>query len=97
MISGILGTAYGLYVVIDYARTGETRPVLFGSVPMAFSTAVVVVVYGLAIAWSGWALREESINRMATDAVTPAQVFQLLLAFLSSITLIVVALISVFK
>jgi hypothetical protein len=97
MISGAAGAAYGLYVVVRYARHGEAAPLLFGTTPMAFATATLFVVYGIAIFWDGWLTRERTIQRLPSRTFTTHQVLQLVLAIISSLTLITVALIGLLK
>lgn len=97
MISGAAGAAYGLFIVLRYARYGEATPLFFGTTPMAFATAGLFVIYGLAIFWDGWLTRERSIQRVPSRTWTSHQVLQLALAVISAVSMIVVALIGMFK
>lgn len=97
MVSGAVGAAYGLFTVLRYARHGEVTPLFFGATPMAFATAALFVVYGLAIFWDGWLTRERSIQRPPSRTWTSHQVLQLALAVISALTMIVVALIGILK
>lgn len=96
MSAGLIGTAYGLHTAIRYARFGDVQPLLLGHTPMAFSTACVCVVYGLAIFWGGWLSRERTIYRESADVLT-AQVLQLALVGISALTAIIVAIIGAVK
>jgi hypothetical protein len=97
MISGALGASYGLFVVVRYARHGDIAPLLFGHTPMAFTTASLFVVYGLAIFWDGWLTRERTIQRPPSIHFTTHQILQLVLAIISALTMVTVALIGVLK
>ena len=97
MISGAAGAGYGLWVVFSYARHGEVAPIVFGSTPMAFATAALFVVYGLAIFWDGWLTRERTMQRVPSRQFTSHQMLQLLLAIISALTVIVTAAIGILK
>lgn len=97
MVSGSITTAYAFFNVVRYGLYGKTEPLLFGKVEMAFSTASLFVVVGLSLFWDGWLIRNETFIRLPDEPLTSNQLFQLGLAFLSSMTLIVVALIALFK
>jgi hypothetical protein len=97
MISGAIGAAYGLFIVLKYAQYGEATPLFFGATPMAFATAALFVVYGIAIFWDGWLTRERTIQRPPSRTWTSHQILQLVLAVISSLTLIIVALIGIIK
>lgn len=97
MISGAIGAAYGMFVLVRYTRHGGGVAPLFGDVPMAFTTAVIAVVYGLAIFWDGWLTRERAIQRPPSRRWTSHQVLQLLLAIISALTVIATTLIGIWK
>lgn len=98
MISGAITATYAFINVVRYALWGNIPPLLFGSVPMAFSTAGLFVVNGLAIFWCGWLIREEAIIKQRPPAgLNPAQAVQLILALISAGSLITVALIGALK
>lgn len=97
MLTGLAGASYGLYVVVRYAVKGEASPLIYGSTPMAFATAAIFVVYGIAIFWDGWLTRERSIDRSPSRTWTTHQVLQLTLAIISALSMITVALIGVLK
>lgn len=97
MISGAIGAGYGLFIVLRYSRHGEAAPLFFGNTPMAFATAAIAVVYGLAIFWDGWLTRERTIQRPPSQKFTTHQILQLVLAIISSLTLIITALIGLWR
>ena len=97
MLSGAVGTVFGFYVTLRYAVKGDTVTPLFGTTPMAFTTAGICVIYGIAIFWDGWLTRERTIDRPPSRAWTTHQVLQLTLAIISALSMIAVALIGVLK
>lgn len=97
MISGLAGAAFGFFVVIRYALHGHGLPPLFGDTPMAFTTAALAIVYGLAIFWDGWLTRERAIQRPPSRQWTAHQVLQLLLAIISALTVVATTLIGVMR
>lgn len=97
MVSGAAGATFGFYVVMRYALYGESVRPFFGTTPMAFATAGIFVIYGIAIFWDGWLTRERTVQRPPSRAWTTHQVLQLTLAIISALTMIVVALIGVLK
>ena len=98
ILTGAFSFGYSLVNVIRYATHGEIRP-LFGYTPMAFSTAGLFVLNGLAIFWIGWIMREQTIVRphKSQAGLTNAQIVQLLLALISASSLLAVALIGALK
>lgn len=100
MISGMIAAGYAFFNVCRYAYFGGTIPPLWGSVAMAFSTAAIDVILGLAVFWIGWLIREETLThaeRYQAGYLSTAQMVQLVLALISSLALIAVALIGVFR
>lgn len=100
MISGALSAVYGCSVAVQYLLGGDVKPLWFGHVPMAFSTALLLVVDGLAIFWIGWLIREQAmvvVLRRGDKGFTTSQMTQLILAIISAGALVLVALIGALK
>lgn len=93
MISGLVGAGYGFFVVFRYAIHEKAVTPIFGETPMAFTTATLAVIYGLAIFWDGWLTRERAIQRPPSREWTTHQVLQLIMAVISALTMIITALI----
>jgi hypothetical protein len=97
MVSGAVGAGYGFYVVLRYAIYGKTVAPIFGTTPMAFASAGIFVIYGIAIFWDGWLTRERAIGRPPSRSWSTHQVLQLTLAIISALSMIAVALIGALK
>jgi len=98
MTSGAVSTAYGLFTCIRYAQSGQSVSPIFGTVPMAFPTAALFVIDGLAIFWIGWLIRTQNFSKARNyPRLSENHKVQLILAAISAISLILVALIGSFK
>lgn len=64
MISGGICAIYAFVNIVRYALSVDIRP-LVGDTPMAFSTAALFVLNGLAVFWVGWFIqsRPDSVER----------------------------------
>ena len=97
MVTGACGATFSFVVTLRYAYKGEAGLAIYGSTPMAFSTAVLLMIYGIAIFWDGWLSREQTIVRPQSSGFTSHQFIQIALAILTSLTMVIVALIGALK
>lgn len=94
MITGAVGAGYSFFNVLRYAFSPDhNMPPLWGQVPMAFSTAAVLTIYGIAIFWDGWLTHK----KQQYDKLDSQQALQITLAIISAVTVIAVALIGAFR
>lgn len=96
MCSGAIVGSYAFYNVLRYSMRKDhvIPPLIFGSTAMAFSAACSFVLVGLALFWVGWSIQHVSEQSGRAAKILNNQIMQLVLAFISSLTLILTAWIS---
>lgn len=93
IISGVLTAGYAFVAIVQYCLKGSPHPIL-GMVSMAFSTAVLFLIVGLAIGWAGWIIRripDDMLKFRSSEDLSRADMIHLISAALSAASLIAAA------
>ncbi len=100
MVSGATVAVYAFLEVMRYAKRRIPLPPLVGDTPMAFSTAVCLLILSLAIFWMGWVIKDLRYNLRylkRLSAFSPTDAMPLIAAIITAAALVMTAIIGLFK